>query len=142
MTLPVIMNAGSAYTPCKSNAARGRLARAAKTKRKGTGRRAKANSPGALPVPESELDALVSSFMRMLEDDDEVDEALELAREKAFEAMEAPRADERIALAKEALALSPLCSDAYLVLARETADGKEALELYRRAVAVGAEALG
>ena len=118
------------------------MARAAKTKRKGTGRRARTKAARGLPVPKSELDALMSSFMRMLEEDDDGDEALDLAQEKAFEAMEAPRADERIALAKEALALSPLCSDAYLVLARETADADEGLALYRRAVAVGAEALG
>lgn len=117
------------------------MAREAKTKRKSAGRRTKAKAASALPIPDSDLDALPMSFMRMLEDDDS-DEALELAQEKAFEAMEAPLAGERIALAREALALSPLCADAYLVLARETADANEALELYRRAVAGGAEALG
>lgn len=118
------------------------MARAAKTKRKSAGRRAKAKAPRALPVSKSDLDALLASFTRLLEDDDEGDAALDLAQEKAFEAMEAPRAADRIALAKEALALSPLCSDAHLVLAREATDADEALELYRRAVAVGAEALG
>lgn len=114
----------------------------AKTKRKTAARRATGKSAGALPVSKSDLDALLASFTRLLEDDGEGDEALDLAQEKAFEAMEAPRAADRIALAKEALALSPLCSDAHLVLAREAADADEALELYRRAVAVGAEALG
>ena len=118
------------------------MARAAKTKQKGTGRRARAKSAGAQPVSQSDLDALLTSFMRILEEDDDGDEALDLAQEKAFEAMDAPRTADRIALAREALALSPLCSDAYLVLARETADADDALELYRRAVAVGAEALG
>ncbi len=117
------------------------MARGAKTKRKGTGRRAKAIAASAPRVPDSDVDALLMSVMRML-DDDSSDEALDLAQEKAFEAMDAPRAEERIALAREALALSPLCSDAYLVLARETADANEALELYRRAVDAGAEALG
>lgn len=115
------------------------MARAAKTKRKGTARRAGATS--TMPDPGSDMDALLMSVMRML-DDDSGDEALDLAQEKAFEAMEAPLARERIALAREALALSPLCADAYLVLARETTDADDALELYRRAVAVGAEALG
>jgi tetratricopeptide (TPR) repeat protein len=117
------------------------MARGAKAKRKGTGRRAEATAANGLPDPESDLNALLMSVMRM-QDDDDGDEALDLAQEKAFEAMEAPRARERIALAREALALSPLCGDAYLVLARETADANDALELYRRAVAVGAEALG
>ena len=73
------------------------MARAAKTKRKGTGRRAKATAASVLPDPESDLDALLMSFMRML-DDDSSDEALDFAQEKAFEAMEAPLAGERIAL--------------------------------------------
>lgn len=105
------------------------MAQKAKTKRKSAGRRAKAGS--APPVSKADLNALLTSFVQILEEDDG-DEALDLAQEKAFEAMEAPRAEERIALAREALALSPLCSDAYLVLARETADADEALELYRR----------
>ena len=117
------------------------MARAAKTKRKRTGRRPGA-AAGAPPLSKSDLEALLASFTRLLKDDDGGDEALDLAQEKAFEAMEAPRTAERIALARQALALSPLCSDAYLVLAREAADADEALELYRRAVAVGAEALG
>jgi len=117
------------------------MARGAKTKRKGAERRPKAKAAGTLPVSEADLDALLTSFMRMLEDDDG-DEALDLAQEKAIQAMEAPRAEKRIALAREALALSPLCSDAYFVLARETADANEALELYRRAVAAGEEVLG
>lgn len=117
------------------------MARGAKTKRKRTGRRAKAIEAGDLPYPGSDLAALLMSAVRML-DEDGGDEALDLAQEKAFDAMEAPRSRERIALAREALALSPLCGDAYLVLARETADANKALDLYRRAVAVGAEALG
>lgn len=117
------------------------MARAAKSKRKGGGRRARTIDASGLPDPDSDLDALAMSFNRML-DDDGGDEALDLAQEKAFEAMEAPQAADRIALAREALALSPLCADAYLVLAQETADANEALELHRRAVAAGAEALG
>lgn len=117
------------------------MARGAKAKRKGAGRRAKGTAAGALPDAESDFDALLMSVMRMLDDDDG-NEALDLAQEKAFEAMEAPLAEKRIALAREALDLSPLCADAYLVLAEETADANDALELYRRAVAVGAEALG
>ena len=117
------------------------MARGTKTKRKGTARKGKAGAARALPDFGSDMDALLMSVMQMLDDEDG-DEALDLAQEKAFEAMDAPRAAKRIALAREALALSPLCSDAYLVLAREAADANEALELYRRAVAVGAEVLG
>lgn len=62
------------------------------------------------------------SFMRMLGDDGS-DEVLDYAQEKAFEAVEAPLAGERIALAREAPVLAPLCADAYLVLAQEAAGG-------------------
>ena len=115
------------------------MARGAKTKRKGAGPKAKI--AGVLPDSDSDLAAQLMSVARMM-NDNPGDEALELAQEKAVDVMEAPRSRERIALAREALALSPLCGDAYLVLARETADANEALELQRRAVAVGAEALG
>lgn len=90
-------------------------------------------------VTASDLAALLMSFARLPA---ESDDALDLAQEKAFDAMDAPTARKRIAMAKEALALSPLCADAYLVLARETRDAGEALDLYKRAVAAGAEALG
>ncbi len=118
------------------------MARGTKTKRKGAVRKGKAEVARALPDFGSDMDALLMSVVRMLDDDEDGDEALDLAQEKAFEAMDAPRAAKRIALAREALSLSPLCSDAYLVLAQEAADANEALELYRRAVAVGAEVLG
>lgn len=113
------------------------------TTRKGktAGRRAKATVASALPgLPAADLNALLMSVVRLSADGG--DEALDLAQEKAFDAMEAPTAGKRIALARAALALSPLCADAYLVLARETADASDALDLYRRGVAAGAEALG
>lgn len=69
-------------------------------------------------------------------------EELDRAQEKAFDAMEASSRRKRIALAREALAISPLCSDGYLVLAREAATLHEALTLFRQAVEAGAEALG
>lgn len=87
-----------------------------------------------------DLNALLMSVARLSEDPG--DQALDLAQEKAFEAMEAPTAGKRVALARAALALSPRCADAYLVLAQETHDADEALDLYRRAVAAGAEAVG
>lgn len=117
------------------------MARGTTRKRKGAGRQAKATVASALPgLAASDPNALLMSLAQLSADRD--DEALDLAQEKAFEAMEAPMAGERIALAREALALSPLCADAYLVLARETADAGDALDLYRQGVTAGAEALG
>lgn len=108
---------------------------------KGAGRRAKTTAETALSgVTESDLNALLMSIARLPTDPG--DDALDRAQEKAFDAMEARTARKRIALAQEALALSPSCADAYLVLAREASDAGEALDLYRRAVAAGVEALG
>lgn len=107
---------------------------------KGAGRRA-GTTVTSVPagISGSDLNALLMSVARLPADGG--DEALDLAQEKAFDAMEAKTAGERTALAREALALSPLCADAYLILAREASDAWEALDLYRQAVAAGAEAL-
>lgn len=112
-----------------------------------TTRKGKTQAPRKTPVEgalvgftPADLNALLMSVARL--SDDPGDDALDLAQEKAFDAMEAPTAKKRVALARDALALSPLCCDAYLVLARETHEAGEALDLYRRAVAVAAEALG
>jgi tetratricopeptide (TPR) repeat protein len=49
----------------------------------------------------------------------------------------------RIALAKKALKVSPLCADAYVLLAQETAGHlDEAIDMYRRGVEAGEKALG
>jgi hypothetical protein len=46
-------------------------------------------------------------------------------------------------LGEEALELSPLCADAYVLLAQETArDADQAIKLYRQGVEVGKKALG
>lgn len=50
--------------------------------------------------------------------------------------------EKRVALAREALALSPRCADAYLVLAHEAREAGEALDMHRQAVTAGAEAVG
>ena len=109
--------------------------------RKGPGARrrkgAKAASPGALP----DLATLVALLMAS-EHGRDCDDPLGEAQDKAFDAMESADPAERIRLAREALDLSPLCADAYLVLARETKDAQAALPLYRQACEAGAEALG
>jgi tetratricopeptide (TPR) repeat protein len=52
-----------------------------------------------------------------------------------------PRA--RVDLAHKALAISPLCADAYVLLAEEEAkSAEEALELFRKGVEAGEQALG
>lgn len=69
--------------------------------------------------------------------------ALYEAQDIAWDAWDEPDTARRIALAKTALAVSPLCADAYAILAGEARAGSdEQLELWRRGVAVGEEALG
>ncbi len=105
------------------------------------GGRAKApieSAPSGLT--KSDLSALILSSARLTPDLGVG--ALERAQQKAFDAMEASTSRTRVALAREALTLSPLCADAYLVLAWEAGDPGEALDLYRRAVVAGEGALG
>jgi tetratricopeptide (TPR) repeat protein len=69
-------------------------------------------------------------------------ESLFHAQDLMYEAFEAQGA-RRVALAREALAISPDCADAYLLLAEETASGLEAArELLEQGVAAGERALG
>jgi tetratricopeptide (TPR) repeat protein len=70
------------------------------------------------------------------------DEALLQAQDLMYEAFDA-RGACRAALAREALAISPDCADAYLLLAEETASSvEEARELLEQGVAAGERALG
>lgn len=65
------------------------------------------------------------------------------AQDVMYEAWECGDPKQRIALAREALEISALCADAYVLLAEEAARSQEdALAYYKQAVEVGAEALG
>jgi tetratricopeptide (TPR) repeat protein len=67
---------------------------------------------------------------------------LEQAQDKMYEAWGA-EGDERVKLAREALAISPDCADPYVLLAEETAEtNEEARELYQKGVQAGERALG
>lgn len=69
--------------------------------------------------------------------------ALEQAQDLIYDAWEAGTAKQRIALAKKALAINPLCADAYNLLAEHAEPGSdERLEFCRRALEAGAAALG
>src|SRR6185437_3611081 len=69
-------------------------------------------------------------------------ETLFYAQDLMYEAFEA-RGARRVALAREALAISPDCADAYLLLAEETAANvDQARELLEQGVAAGERALG
>jgi tetratricopeptide (TPR) repeat protein len=67
--------------------------------------------------------------------------ALEQAQELAYDAMEAT-GRLKIKLARRALALSPDCADAYVILGEASASPQEAREWYERGVDAGARAIG
>jgi tetratricopeptide (TPR) repeat protein len=68
---------------------------------------------------------------------------LDEAQQLMYEAWESPRRERRVGLAGQALATSPDCADAYVLLAQEAATSlEEATELYRKGVEAGARALG
>jgi tetratricopeptide (TPR) repeat protein len=65
------------------------------------------------------------------------------AQEMMYEAWEQTNSRSRIALAHKALSISPLCADAYVLLAEEAAQSpKEARDLYAKGVEAGELALG
>jgi tetratricopeptide (TPR) repeat protein len=65
------------------------------------------------------------------------------AQEIMYDAWDATSKAKRVALAKKALQISPLCADAYVVLAQEIArDLDEEIGWYRKGVEAGAQAIG
>lgn len=69
--------------------------------------------------------------------------SLDQAQELMYHAWNSADPKQRIALAQKALRISPLCADAYNLLAEEHARTQdEALTYYRKAVEAGKEALG
>lgn len=69
--------------------------------------------------------------------------AIDAAQDIMYDAWDAGDKKRRIALAKKALEISPLCADAYVLLAQETAKNlDQAIELYRQGVEAGEKALG
>ena len=106
-----------------------------------TRRGAKGSVKRRASTPSKAIRDLLSLFMTEMNEGMAASD-LDLAQEKAFDAMEISNPSKRLALAREALAISPLCADAYLILAREEKSPEDALALYRRAVEAGAQALG
>ncbi len=69
--------------------------------------------------------------------------ALAAAQSVMYDAWDATGRTKRIALARKALEISPLCADAFVLLAEEEASSiDEMLALYRQGVEAGAQALG
>ncbi|WP_043160249.1 hypothetical protein [Bradyrhizobium sp. Ai1a-2] len=75
--------------------------------------------------------------------EEDAQDALVRAQDLIYDAWEAGTARRRIALAEKALTISPLCADAYVLLAEHAKPSSdEELNLWRRGVEVGRQALG
>ena len=91
----------------------------------------------ALPDPRG-MEGLMASMFGSRSGD-----PINQAQDLMYDAWESGDPKQRIALAKKAIEISPLCADAYNLLAEESAQTlDEALALYRQAVDAGKEALG
>jgi tetratricopeptide (TPR) repeat protein len=88
------------------------------------------------------LEGIMRGFVRDLTGEGGEETPLEKAQELMYEAFAAPTDEQRIALARKALTISPDCADAYVLLAEHARNRKEAMEFYEQAVAAGERALG
>src|SRR5690348_3025528 len=110
-----------------------------------TRRKTKAAAAAARKPRQSDgraLENLLTLFSSVI-DESEHDSALDEAQDLMWDAWDTSDRRRRVAMAKQALKISPLCADAFVLLAQETAQTPaEAVALYRQGVAAGEEALG
>ncbi len=84
------------------------------------------------------MEGMLLSFGDKFEDQDQ-----NHAQELMYNAWDEQNPAKRLILAHQALSISPDCADAYVLLAEEEADTyEEALDLYRKGVSAGEQALG
>ncbi len=103
--------------------------------------RAKSSFSGAKSMQDLEL--LLQALGEQLGDDLEPENDVDKAQEIMFDAWDARGSKQRIALAHKALAVSPLCADAYVMLAAEAEKTlPEKIARYREGIAAGEKALG
>lgn len=106
--------------------------------KKPTAKRKKASAATAPLADRRALELLLAAFGGNAGSSD-----VEAAQEIMWDAWDTDDRTRRVALAKKALKASPLCADAYVLLAQETARSlDEALQLYRQGMEAGEKALG
>ncbi|HTN97368.1 MAG TPA: hypothetical protein VL101_10350 [Nordella sp.] len=85
----------------------------------------------------------VEELLALLVESAQPDDSIQAAQNIMYDAWDATGRRKRIALAQKALQVSPLCADAYVLLAQEKAKSAEdALALFRMGAEVGKQALG
>jgi hypothetical protein len=88
------------------------------------------------------MEAVMQQLVAGLQGQAQQDTPLGQAQALMYQAFEEPDEQKRIQLAKDALAISPDCADAYVLLAEHATSRKEALRLYEQGAAAGERALG
>jgi len=96
----------------------------------------KANAPAALPDRRA-MESFLASIAGHRGDD-----ATAKAQDVMYEAWDRTTSRSRIALARKALGISPLCADAFVLLAEEAGSIEEARDYYAKGVEAGELALG
>jgi hypothetical protein len=112
------------------------------------------NNPSALAVPKRRpqrpadlpdrraMEGAMQQLLAGLQGHAHQDTPLAKAQALMYRAFEEPNEQKRLQLAKDALAISPDCADAYVLLAEHATSRKDALRLYGQGVAAGERALG
>jgi hypothetical protein len=88
------------------------------------------------------MEGMMQQLVAGLQGQANQDTPLGKAQAIMYRAFEEPNEKKRIQLAKDALAISPDCADAYNLLAEHAPSRKETRRLYEQGVAAGERALG
>src|SRR4051794_24209304 len=96
----------------------------------------KAHAPAALPDRRA-MESFLAGIAGHRGDD-----ATARAQEVMYEALERTTSRSRIALARKALGISPLCADAFVLLAEEAGSIEAARDYYAKGVEAGELAIG
>ena len=104
-------------------------------------RKAEAAPPGTAEAQAVPARRAIESFLAAVTGRS-ADEALSKAQSVMYDAWQRTTSRSRIALARKALAISPLCADAYNLVAGAAATPAAARDLYLRGLEAGELALG
>ena len=91
---------------------------------------------------EEDLKAYLNGMIGKSIPESQPESAVDRAQDIVYEAWETDDRKERIRMAKEALAISPDCADAYNLLAEEEKTLEDARDLYKKGIEAGRRALG
>ncbi|HTT83056.1 MAG TPA: tetratricopeptide repeat protein [Rhizomicrobium sp.] len=106
---------------------------------KSPAKKSKGSGSGGGIVPDRRM---LDAILAMVQAEAEDMTPLAAAQDIAWEAWDTDDRRKRLALARKALKISPLCADAYVILAEDAKTVEEGLALCRQGVEAGEKALG